>query len=121
VPYPWAVSIDPSSGAVPIPQIRTPEKWTAGAYANGIGVWYTQTEFTLDFFVNLPPEVGTDPDGNQVVLAPQQVVARLKLPPSLIFQLMRNLSTNMDQYEQQHGSIPDFTRAPTDPGASPEI
>ncbi|MDQ1392589.1 MAG: hypothetical protein QOF30_1566, partial [Acidimicrobiaceae bacterium] len=40
-----------------VPQVRTPEKWHTGVYANGVGVWFTQTDFTLDFVVNLPPEV----------------------------------------------------------------
>ncbi len=91
-----------------VPQVRTPEKWNTGVYANGVGVWFTQTDFTLDFVVNLPPEVGTDPDGNQMLLSPQQVVARVKLPPPLVFQVMRNLSTNLDRYEQQYGSIQEF-------------
>jgi hypothetical protein len=100
------------SDAVPespqVPQVRTPENWTTGVYANGVGVWFTQTDFTLDFVVNLPPEVGQDPDGHQVVVSPQQVVARVKLPPPLVFQVMRNLSTNLDRYEQQYGSIQEF-------------
>lgn len=92
----------------PQPQVRTPEKWNTGVYANGVGVWFTQTDFTLDFVVNLPPEVGQDGDGNQILLSPQEVVARVKLPPPLVFQVMRNLSTNLDRYEQQYGSIQEF-------------
>ncbi len=91
-----------------VPQVRTPEKWHTGVYANGVGVWFTQTDFTLDFVVNLPPEVGQDPEGNQLLVSPQQVVARVKLPPPLVFQVMRNLSTNLDRYEQQYGAIQEF-------------
>lgn len=91
-----------------VPQVRTPEKWVPGVYANGVGVWFTQTDFTLDFVVNLPPEVGQDPNGAQVLLSPQQVVARVKLPPPLVFQVMRNLSTNLDRYEQQYGKVQEF-------------
>jgi hypothetical protein len=90
-----------------VPQIRTPEDMTAGAYANGVSVWFSPTEFTLDFLVNLPPEPGTDPMGNQVVVAPQQVVARVKMPPPLAYQVMRNIGVSMDQYEAQHGAIPE--------------
>jgi hypothetical protein len=106
-----------------VPQVRTPEKWNTGVYANGVGVWFTQTDFTLDFVVNLPPEVSQDPTGNQVVVSPQQVVARVKVPPPLVFQLMRNLSTNLDRYELQYGAIQEFAGptlgtddAPTPPG-----
>jgi hypothetical protein len=91
-----------------VPQVRTPEKWVPGVYANGVGVWFTQTDFTLDFVVNLPPEVGQGPAGDQVLLSPQQVVARIKLPPPLVFQVMRNLSTNLDRYEQQYGKVQEF-------------
>lgn len=113
-------------GAPQVPQVRTPEKWNTGVYANGVGVWFTQTDFTLDFVVNLPPEVGSDADGNQMVLSPQQVVARVKLPPPLVFQVMRNLSTNLDRYEQQYGSIQEFAgptlgneETPTPPPGTP--
>jgi hypothetical protein len=58
--------------------------------------------------VNLPPEVSLDTDGAQVVLSPQEVVARVKVPPPLVFQLMRNLSTNLDRYELQYGAIQEF-------------
>lgn len=99
---------DDAPGAPQVPQVRTPEKWNTGVYANGVGVWFTQTDFTLDFVVNLPPEVGTDAEGMQLVLSPQEVVARVKLPPPLVFQVMRNLSTNLDRYEQQYGAIQEF-------------
>lgn len=91
-----------------IPQVRTPDKWTTGVYANGVGVWFTQTDFTLDFVVNLPPELKMGPDGSQQLVSPQQVVARVKVPPPLVFQLMRNLSTNLDRYEAQYGAIQEF-------------
>jgi hypothetical protein len=102
--------------------MRTPEKWTTGVYANGVGVWFTQTDFTLDFVVNLPPEVGQDPEGNPLLLSPQEVVARVKLPPPLVFQVMRNLSTNLDRYEQQYGAIQDFagpTLGPEEEASAP--
>ncbi len=95
-------------GSPQVPQVRTPEKWNTGVYANGVGVWFTQTDFTLDFVVNLPPEVSQGAEGNQVFVSPQQVVARVKVPPPLVFQLMRNLSTNLDRYELQYGAIQEF-------------
>ena len=85
----------------PIPpnvQIRTPERWTAGVYANGVGVWSTQTEFTVDFLINLPAEP----------VPTLEIVARVKVPPALVFQLLRNLSDGMSNYEAQWGKIPDF-------------
>lgn len=72
-----------------------------------MGCWFSQTEFTLDFFCSLPNEQGQDPQGNQVVVAPQEVVARVKLPPPLVFQIMRNLADTLDKYEKQFGKVPD--------------
>lgn len=96
-------------------QFRTPESLGPGAYANGCGVWSTQNEFTLDFLVSLPPEPGVHPDtGEPVIVGPQQLVSRIKLPPALIFQLMRNLNAALSQYEAEHGSIPEF-RNPGEP------
>jgi hypothetical protein len=104
-----------------VPQVRTPEKWHTGVYANGVGVWFTQTDFTLDFVVNLPPEVTLDAAGAQVIVSPQEVVARVKVPPPLVFQLMRNLSTNLDRYEVQYGAIQEFAGPTlgTDESAAP--
>jgi len=108
-------------GTPQVPQVRTPEKWNTGVYANGVGVWFTQTDFTLDFLVNLPPEVSLDPEGKQVFVSPQEVVARIKVPPPLVFQLMRNLSTNLDRYEAQYGAIQEFAGPTlgTDDSATP--
>jgi hypothetical protein len=94
-----------------VPQIRTPESQTAGTYANGVGVWSTQTDITIDFLITLPPEQGTDPNGDPVIVAPQQVVSRVKIPPVLVFQLMRNLGAAQDAYEKQFGAIPDHRGA----------
>jgi Protein of unknown function (DUF3467) len=91
----------------PLPQIRTPERWTAGVYANGIGVWFTKTEFDLDFLVSLPHEQATSSTGDTVVVAPVEVVARVKIPPQLVFEVLRNLADQMDMYEKQHGKIPE--------------
>jgi hypothetical protein len=92
-----------------VPQIRTPEKRAAGVYANGSGVWFTAMEFTIDFLVSLPVEQGTDPNGNPVMMAPQEVVARVKVPPPLVFEIASNIANAMDGYEKQHGKIPEFT------------
>ena len=100
----------------PVTQIRTPEKQTSGVYANGMGVWFTSTEFTLDFLVSLPTEMGSDQNGAAIVVAPQEVVSRVKIPPPLVFHIMRNLNAALDQYESQHGKIPDLLGGGFAPG-----
>lgn len=97
-------------------QIRTPERWSSGVYANGVVVWSTRNDFTLDFVVNLPMELpsGAGSDGESLQLLPQEIVARVKIPPPLVFQLMKNLNSAMETYEAEHGPIPDFSPRPPD-------
>ena len=89
-------------------QMQVPEEVQGGVYANMAGVWHTPYEFTLDFAVLQPPVA--DADGNAVV--PARVVARVKFPPSQIFQLLQAINSNMTMYEQQYGAI-------AEPGSQP--
>ena len=41
-----------------------------------------------------------------MLVSPQEVVARVKIPPPLLFQVMRNLAGAQDQYEAMWGKIP---------------
>jgi len=82
-------------------EIRIPPELEGGAYANMVGVWHTGHEFTLDFSVTLPTREG--PEGSTIV--PCQVVARLKIAPTLVFDLMRALNENMTGYETTFGEI----------------
>jgi hypothetical protein len=80
-------------------EIKISEEIEGGVYANGAGVWHTPHEFTLDFFSTQPP-AQTDP-----AVLPARVVARVKIPPTVIFELMRALNVNMTSYENTFGPI----------------
>ena len=84
-------------------QVQVPDDLQGGVYANMAAVWHTPYEFTLDFAVLQPPMA--DDEGNQVV--PARVVARVKFPPSQIFQLLQAINGNMTAYEEQFGAITD--------------
>ena len=71
-----------------------------GAYANLAVVWHTEHEFTIDF-ATLP----VNPAESQNDDTPGVVVARVKVPPSVIFNIARAISESVDQYEQQHGQL----------------
>jgi hypothetical protein len=88
-------------GRPPSIEVRVPPELESGSYANIVGVWHTPHEFTLDFSVSLPPAPA---EGDGTVL-PCQVVARIKVAPSLIFDLMRTLNENMTNYEASFGEI----------------
>ena len=95
-----------------VSQARTPEGLTAGVYANGILAWFVETDLTLDFFVNLPWEHGTGPEGDPAIIAPQQVVARVKIPPSMAIHVAKNLADAITAYEERYGAIPTLKDQP---------
>lgn len=72
-----------------------------GVYSNVLGVWHTGHEFTLDFAVTQPPT--EDEDGGAVI--PCTVVARVKIPPTLAFDIIKTLNENMTRYEEVFGEI----------------
>ena len=69
-----------------------------GTYANGALVWNTPHEFTVDFTSHRSPTQAGD--AHNVL-----VVARMKIPTSAMFPIVRAISANIDRYEQQHGRI----------------
>jgi len=86
-------------------EISVPDALETGVYANAAGVWHTAHEFTLDFLTLKP---ATTPD-----LVPARVVSRVKIPPTVIFDLMRALNENMSQYEERFGPIPRIEPKPS--------
>lgn len=75
----------------------------SGRYANILGVWHTMHEFTLDFSVTMPAVASSDP--SEPPTLPCEVVARVKVAPSLVFDLLQALNANMTRYEAAYGDI----------------
>ncbi len=99
------------SEPTPLPvRLHVPPDLVAGTYANFAAVWHSPHEFTLDFGVS--DMETTDPDGAPFL--PVNVVARIKVPPSLIFEIARTIADNLDRYEQRFGPI----RPPSPTGPS---
>jgi hypothetical protein len=71
-----------------------------GCYSNIVAVWHTPYDFTLDFGVLGQP---VERDDELVVDTP--VVARVKLPVSVIFSLAKAIAENVDNYEKAFGAI----------------
>ena len=97
-------------GGQPQFTFNVPEDLQTGRYANILGVWHSPHEFTLDFSVSgqpIPPEGPGEPP-----IVPCDVVARVKVAPSLVFDLLEALNENMTHYEQNYGEI----RRPEPPG-----
>ena len=77
-----------------------PDALSGGVYANFLGVWHTAHEFTLDFAVTQPAGLAQNPDGATVTRVPCQVVSRVKVPPTVLFDFLRTLNENLTAWEQ---------------------
>jgi hypothetical protein len=84
-------------------QVVVPPGEEAGVYANFLGVWHSPYEFTLDFCVTQPPQP-SEADPVRTVM-PCLVVSRIKIPVTLIFDVVRALNENMTRYEDTFGEI----------------
>lgn len=85
-------------------ELRVPSELDGGVYANFLGVWHTAHEFTLDFAATMPAEPMETPDG-PALRVPCRVTARIKVPPTLVFEILKALNTNMTGYEERFGEI----------------
>ena len=83
---------------------QVPDEVTGGVYSNVVGVWHTPYEFTLDFAVMLPAQQVAGAEGS-TSMTPCRVVSRVKIPPAVVFELMRALSLNEKLYEERIGPI----------------
>jgi hypothetical protein len=76
--------------------IRVPDEVALGQYANLVGVWHTPHEFAIDFCVVQP----FLPGGPAAT-----VVSRVRIPPTIVFDLLRTLNQNLTEYEETFGEI----------------
>lgn len=76
--------------------IQVPPDAAMGVYANLIGVWHTPHEFALDFCLVQP----WLPDGPKAT-----VVSRVRIPPTLVLDLLQSLSQNLLEYEKVYGEV----------------
>ncbi len=89
--------------------VTLPESVVPGVFADFVSVWHTPDVFTLDFasMVN-PGQLGVDDEsGEQVVVVPAQVVARVRIPPSQVFEIMKALEQQLTVWERESGSAED--------------
>jgi hypothetical protein len=94
----------------------------AGTYANALAIWHTGHEFTFDFLVNSePPRQARTEDGEDVIEAPHRLVARVRVPPTAVFDIIRTINQNLTLYEQRFGQIrPPGGQSPLYPPDSPD-
>ena len=68
-----------------------------GVYANFLVVSHSAHEFTLDFCQMLPGGDGTTVQAD--------VVARVKVAPTMVGKIIQALNTNMTNYEDRFGMV----------------
>ena len=83
-------------------QITLPPELEGGTYSNVLHVHHTAYEFTLDFGVMRPPEQAR-PGGAMRV--PVRVVSRIRIPVTLLFEVLKALNQNLTNYEATFGPI----------------
>jgi uncharacterized protein DUF3467 len=77
----------------------------SGFYANNVNVWHSPYEFTLDFAVTEPPEAADPENPDAALTVPNSVVARIRIPVGLVFDVIRAINESMTQYEAIWGEI----------------
>ncbi|HEX6235399.1 MAG TPA: DUF3467 domain-containing protein [Jiangellaceae bacterium] len=91
------------------PQMRVsmPDDKVPGVYADFVSVWHTADVFTFDFAaLSRPPARVEGDDGTPVTQAQAQVVARVRVPPSQVFEIMKALERQLTAWETETGRRP---------------
>ncbi|MCO6007827.1 DUF3467 domain-containing protein [Actinoallomurus purpureus] len=85
-------------------EITVPPDHEVGVYAGFASVWRTQDSFVIDFSTAVrPPEMMEDEGGTPYIHVPAQVVSRVRIPPSQVWELMKVLEQNLSAYERESG------------------
>ncbi len=84
-------------------EVVMPDAVVPGVFADVVGVWHTPEVFVLDFssFVE-PPRLEPGEAGQPVVVQRAQVVARVRVPPAQIFEIMRALEQQLTAWEAEN-------------------
>lgn len=86
-------------------EIDVPPELEAGVYANFAAVWYSPYEFTLDFAV-FTPHGGDEHESSETSSTRRvRLLSRVKLPPAIVFDVLRAVSDSMSAYEERFGEI----------------
>ena len=76
----------------------------AGVFANFVGVWHQPDCFVLDFQTyTRPPQIG-DEDGQPYIDVATRVVARVRIPPGQVFEIMKALEQQLSAWERETGA-----------------
>jgi len=96
-------------------EIAMPESVVPGVYADLVGVWHTADSFVLDFSAMVEPGRVEQQGSQEVVVRRAQVVARVRVPPSQVFEIMKVLEQQLTSWEREAAAAGDGQDGPVDP------
>jgi Protein of unknown function (DUF3467) len=85
--------------------VDIPPEVRRGVYANSFNIWFSPYEFAFDWAVADEAEAEDPDDPASPLRMPIMVVARVRLPSSLVFDVLRDLNEAMTRYESIYGEI----------------
>ncbi len=78
-----------------------------GVYASFANLWHGPDVFTIDFAALAAPPVRIDDDHGQPYNQIQtRIVARVRIPPGQVFELMKALEIQLSAWESETGQKP---------------
>lgn len=87
--------------------INLPADQVEGHYADFATVWHNQETFVLDFMaMTKAPTVTRDDQGQQVARIESQVVTRVRIPASQVWEVMKALEKQLGAWEVEKSSRP---------------
>jgi hypothetical protein len=85
--------------------ITTTPEMEAGVFADFATLWHTPEIFTLDFGAMIrPPQVVDGESGEPVIDLAARIVARVRIPPKQVFELMKALEQQLSAWERETGA-----------------
>lgn len=75
----------------------------AGVYADFVSVWHQPHLFVLDFSAHTSPPQVIEVEGQRVVNVPARMVARVRIRPEQIWEIMKALEQQLSRWEKEQG------------------
>lgn len=83
--------------------INMPPEQMVGHYADFVSIWHNAETFILDFVsVGSPPVPMPGLDGQTVPTLQCQIVSRVRIPPSQVWEIMKGLQNQLGLWENEH-------------------
>jgi Protein of unknown function (DUF3467) len=82
-----------------------PPHLEGGVYANIVSVYHSGYEFTFDWAVTQVAQPADPEDPDSPLIVPCAVTSRVRVPVTIIFEVLRAINEDMTAYEREWGEI----------------